>query len=477
MEDRAARIIGLAVVGALACSSGAKNPVDASGVAGASGGAPGNGGRGGAGGTGGGGAGGGVSGTSGSGGATGTGARAGAGAGVSGLGGASSAGAAGTGGGGGRGGAGGRGGNGGSGGTRTCGAPAPHNLTFSTQRVKALPAGIVPSGFALPAANPPAIIYYGANQAGDSNQVWATTIPQPAGDGGVTTTTGTRLSRGSNAGVTIAPASVSRARDGSARIAYVEQNIAIRVRYVEWSGDVNQNPVDVQADGADGINHRPMISLDANDRPSIVFLDINSMLHFAQRPQTTWSGEMLTTGAVTVGGGYDGVVDGAGTAVVVATAQLGAAAGVTASVRTASGWTKQPVDGDAMDVGPRAAVDPMGRAVVMWGTQAGLGLAVRDGDTWSVTSPLMDSSGNVFGGGPSSAFDFAFGADGQIRVAFGDSRIDYAYSDGCFWYQQNIEPQFVSRAGPALAVDAAGNVHVAYFDKVANELWYAHGVP
>jgi hypothetical protein len=36
----------------------------------------------------------------------------------------------------------------------------------------------------------------------------------------------------------------------------------------------------------------------------------------------------------------------------------------------------------------------------MWGTQAGLGLAVRDGDTWSVTSPLMDSSGSVFGGGP-----------------------------------------------------------------------------
>jgi len=43
---------------------------------------------------------------------------------------------------------------GGSGGNRTCGTPAPRDLTFSSERVRMLPAGIVPAGFALPASGP-----------------------------------------------------------------------------------------------------------------------------------------------------------------------------------------------------------------------------------------------------------------------------------------------------------------------------------
>ncbi len=418
MKSGAAEAIMLAIAGALACSSGAKNTTDASGVGGNSGG--------------------------GGGGGTGTGGGAGL---------------------------------GGSGGNRTCGTPAPRDLTFSSERVRMLPAGIVPAGFALPASGPPAIIYFGADQAGNSNQIWATTVPQQAGDGGVTTTAGTRLSRGTNSGVATSPASVSRARDGSVRVAYVEQNLGARIRYVEWSGDVNQNPIDVEADGSNSGNSRPVLSLDASDRPTIVFLDIDSVMHFARRPQGSWQGETVTTGGVLVTGDFTGLDDAAGMPIAFATAQVGGTRGVTASVRTASGWTKQPVDSNETDVGPRAALDPMGRVVVLWGTAEGMGLAVRQGDVWSVTSPLRDSDGGVFGGGPSSAFDFTFAADGQIRIVYGDSRVDYAYSDGCFWYHQAVEPEFVQRTSPVFAVDPAGNVHVATFNRSTNELWYAHGVP
>lgn len=421
MSTRVSNAVAIALLSALACSSGAKNTTDASGVGGALG----------SGGT----SGGGVTGTGG-------------GAGL-----------------------------GGSGGNRTCGTPARRDLRFSSQRVRMLPAGIVPAGIALPASGPPAIIYFGADQAGNSNQIWATTVPQQAGDGGVTTTTGIRLSRGSNSGVATSPASVSRTRDGSVRVAYVEQNLGARVRYVEWSGDVNQNPIDVEADGSNSGNSRPVLSLDASDRPTIVFLDIDSVMHFARRPQGSWQGETVTTGAVLTTGAFTGLDDAAGMPIAFATAQVGGTPGVTASVRTASGWTKQPVDSNETDVGPRAALDPMGRVVVMWGTAEGMGLAVREGDVWSVTSPLRDSDGGVFGGGPSSAFDFTFAADGQIRIVYGDSRVDYAYSDGCFWYHQAVEPEFVQRTAPVFAVDAAGNVHVATFNRSTNELWYEHGAP
>jgi hypothetical protein len=448
MMYRRANVITIAMLGALGCGSGAKSPNDASGLGGASGGGTG-GAVAGAGASGGGGtgavaSGGGVGGaTAGSGGTTAGGAagatagRGGAGVAVAGSGGAS--GAAGRGGAGGASGAGGmsgassRGGagaapGGGAGGNRTCGAPERRDLAFSTQRVKTLAPGAIPSGFALPASGPPAIIYYGADQAGSSNQIWATTVPVSTSDGGVTTTTGVRLSRG-NSLVATAAASVSRAHDGTTRLAYVGQDFGAHAHYLEWSGDINQDPTDVQIDATDAGPHPPVLSLDAGDRPAIVFLDLDTGIHFGSRPQGSWQVQTVTTGPAGASGGFTGLLDAAGTPIVLTTAPAGTLPGLSVSTTGASGWTKASVHAVATDAGPRARLDPSGRLVVMFQTPSALGLAVRDGDSWSVTAPLMDDNGFGLAGG-AMTFDFAFGADGQIRLVFLDTRVSYAYTDG-----------------------------------------------
>jgi hypothetical protein len=152
--------------------------------------------------------------------------------------------------------------------------------------------------------------------------------------------------------------------------------------------------------------------------------------------------------------------------------------------RTADGGTSYSVQTDlvsggavnaATSIAVYPAADPAENVigVTYQASDSSLGYIVShdNGATWG--SPETVDSGP--GAGSYSAL--AFDTDGHPLVVYYDAagyRVKFAYHTGLFWQSGFLEDEFLQGEYPAIAADAAGGVHISYFDGNEGDLKYAY---
>ena len=364
----------------------------------------------------------------------------------------------------------GAGGSGAVGGTRTCPVPAASALKFATEAVRPVATTAKTAAIFLAADGGPWFVY----QDADSNNqrgIWA--APRATVSDGSVTDVALRLSRGTSGGQAVDAPSVRVARGGGLRLSYPELVVGNTVRYVEWSGDANQDPVDVVADSTGAQSFSAALALDAQDQPFVAFFDaLSDATRLASRVSGSWQSETVTSGALPITSHISLTVDGAGDVLLFAAGGPGLPI-LTASIRHNGVWSREVVDAGDTDDLPRSGLDAAGRVNVFFISQDGLWRAVRQSATWDV-SKVVDTLGD-FALRATDGFDVAFATNGDIHlVASSSGVLTYARFDGCSLASQAVEQQFGARTSPVIAVDASGKPHIGYQNGDKHELWYAH---
>lgn len=136
----------------------------------------------------------------------------------------------------------------------------------------------------------------------------------------------------------------------------------------------------------------------------------------------------------------------------------------------------------SLEVGPgegacSLAVDAAGRPHIAYISQfnGGLRYATWDGKKWHFqlidgerieffTSIQLDSQGH-----PKISYYHRLYPDGSYAL-----RLKYAYFDGSTWFIQTVDQRFGTGKFNSLALDASGNPHIAYSDTDTLGLRYAH---
>lgn len=275
--------------------------------------------------------------------------------------------------------------------------------------------------------------------------------------------------------------SVAVGADG-VHVSYYDVTTAT-VRYARRTG-AGWAPADVDLAGrpasgeAGNVGMGTSIQLDAAGRPVIAYLDIaNGHLKLArQEPGGAWALE-TADGATNVGGWPSLVLDdlGAHVSYFDSANRL-----LKAAHRDLGGaWTSETVDDNGpsvASVGQQSslAVDAAGGLHVTYSeNQAYLKYATRPrSGAWTSTRIDGLSSGLW-----SSLF---IDRSGDLHVAgcsrFASGDLHYAQKSGLSWPREIVETQADGNVGwsASLAVDAAGEQHIVYFDKGNGDLRYAH---
>jgi hypothetical protein len=68
----------------------------------------------------------------------------------------------------------------------------------------------------------------------------------------------------------------------------------------------------------------------------------------------------------------------------------------------------------------------------------------------------------------------ALDAAGNPHVAYGGDHLYYAYHDGASWHIETVDAGLQVGAYASLELDAAGRPHIAYYDQAGDDLKYAY---
>jgi hypothetical protein len=299
------------------------------------------------------------------------------------------------------------------------------------------------------------------------------------------------LSRSSRA---VTPPRLASTRDGRIVGAYVSNDAdAYSTRFMTWSGQAADAPVEaLPFSDLSGLT-TPAVIVGRDDRPIVAatYAD-NSLRLLSSLADGSWSRETVDIGVMpSTATQFDLTLDSGGEPMLVGARELCAGFcpadswlpseyGLTVWRREGGGWARDRLLPDSVNLEPRIRSSPSGEISIFFAGTAALARAVRRGGDWVVEDPLADAAGRTV----SRYFtDVAFGPAGELHVAAsGSAGSIEAVLDGCGWSETTIDP----RGGgdeAALAVDAAGNAHVAYqkpgpvVDEngapTTTEIWYA----
>jgi hypothetical protein len=357
---------------------------------------------------------------------------------------------------------------------RSCGSPAT-TYTFVTERIRVLNSG---RGFGitlLPDGTP--LFYYWGTSAAASTEIWALGRPE-ADDGGVSVSLGYQLSRGpANAGFAGLGSIVRATSTGEVRITYwpyVSGNPA--PRYIEWSGDFNQTPIDTAIDTSP-LPSLEAFALDPQDRPGVVYL-IGNDIYLARNLGTGWQSERAWSLVEREDIDFKEYLDVALTFDSSGTPVLfpkPASSRLYVATKESQGWTSTLLDPRSpTGIAPLAGRNGFGQIeVVFHGGIATARRAVGLPGAWDVNASVPSISG--------SPHTMVLGSGGEIHLAYDSEPPTYAYYDGCSWSTQLVTG--ASRGLVGMAVDASGRPHMAFHKSVMQgtttiyELWYAHPAP
>jgi len=301
--------------------------------------------------------------------------------------------------------------------------------------------------------------------------VWAVARPDPIGDAGVSISTAVQLSRPPGGTGSSGLPIVRATRNGQIRIAYralISGNTT--VRYIEWSGDINQDPVEVGIT-SENLASLSAFDLDGEDRPGIVYR-VGDELRFARNTSGSWQSEVVGT-ARGASIEVDLTFDAGGAPILFVNGSWMEADGSDLYVvtRGSTGWSSALLDpGSPYGSGVLAGRDGLGQIHVTYAGLVAGRRAVGVPGAWDVNASLPMSRAVI--DRPSA---MVLGAGGEIHAIFNGSPMEYGYFDGCTWSLQDVD-----ETGPLVGIAAVdGKPHIAYHKmapsgSTALELWYAH---
>ncbi len=357
---------------------------------------------------------------------------------------------------------------------RSCGSPAT-TYTFVTERIRVLNTG---GGFGItlrPDGTP--LFYYWGNSAAASTEIWALGRPE-ADDGGVSVSLGYQLSRGpANAGFAGQGSVVRATSTGEVRIAYLPSAAGNPApRYIEWSGDFNQTPIDTAIDTSPFPSFEAF-ALDPQDRPGVVYL-IGNDIYLARNLGAGWQSERAWSLVEREDIDFKEYLevaltfDSSGAAILF---PKPASSRLYVATKESQGWMSALLDPrSSFGAAVRADRNGFGQIeVVFHGGITTARRAVGLPGAWDLNASVPSTSG-------SPSF-MVLGSAGEIHLAYDSDLPTYAYYDGCNWSTQSVTG--ASRGLVGMAVDASGRPHIAYHKSITQgtttilELWYAYTAP
>jgi hypothetical protein len=372
-------------------------------------------------------------------------------------------------------------------GGRGCGI-LPPSRTYTRQKLFNITTG-EGRAFPIPRGTPVPMAVYKGISTTNANRIVASTMPLIEADGGITTTTynATPIAQVE----TFSPADLRFTGAGTPRLTYLASTATgYKIRYVEWTGDIAQPPTDgvVGTDSSfTSATSVPAIALDGSDRAFVAYYANDSSLRVASRSGTTWTVETVASNVFAASSEFALAVDAGGQPYLFLTGMGsfgdgGIAAGaLTVFTKGASGWASKTLHTDSADRAPRAARSPSGEVQVLFAATDGLARAVLRGGAWQVDAPLGSPA---VGFDATSTIDVAIGPGDIVHVVAGDRSqvIHFAYND-CQWLREVVDPGTAATSGYGIALDAAGNAHIAYQKSATattgptHEIWYATPEP
>jgi hypothetical protein len=368
-----------------------------------------------------------------------------------------------------------------------CGpTPTPRTYTLTklfnmtTGEGRAFP---IPRGSVVPMA-----VYKGMSTSG-ANRIVASTMPLIEGDGGITSTTynATPIAQAE----TFSPADVRFTGSSAVRMTYLASSVTgYKVRYLEWSGDLAQTPTDAVV-GTDtsftSATALPVIALDAADRAFVAYYANDSSLRLATHSGTGWTVETVVSNVFAANTEFALAVDAGGQPYLFMTGMgtfgdggVGSD-GLSVLTKGTNGWSSTSLHSDASDHFPRGARTASGEVEVLFTSQGAIARAVLRAGSWQVDAPLGPPGAGI---DSASGFEIAIGAGDVVHVAARNSThvVHLAYND-CEWFRETVDSESALQSGFGIALDAAGNAHVAYQKNATgptgqtHEIWYATPQP
>jgi hypothetical protein len=370
-----------------------------------------------------------------------------------------------------------------------CGPQARAFAFAPPERVRGLDVGALMSALVVQADGAPLFVYVTAG----TTQVIRAARRAETDDAGASVSLGYQVSRGH--GLVVAPPVVRVTRAGGLRIAYVDRDLGYTIRYIEWSGDFNENPVDtsissgrvyaVESPGFTSLG----FDLDPEDHPGIIYLtyasDDSYGASFAANAGGGWQTEIVNP---RINPAFQPALafDSSGAAVLFTQGawMQPLLNGVGVLTRRSGGWTEETPITPSDPVGSRVEVrrDRMGQLEVFFRGTSPLRVVGTPG-SWDLRASLPVLPFSLTSSSSQSASAFAFGSDGQIHLVYGGTDVRYAYFDGCTWSTQVVAASAMG-VNALIALDPSGAPHIAYQTNppsgstdTGGDLWYLHPTP
>ncbi len=254
-----------------------------------------------------------------------------------------------------------------------------------------------------------------------------------------------------------------------------EDDGGIALRYAAWDGQTWQ--LSTVAGETDG--EFVSLALDDGDTPHVGFAESGD-LYYAIWLAETWVVEAVDAGSDTVGDYISLALDATGVPHIAYEDFSNGA--LRYAWRAGPGWQSEQVDVGFSGAGSSLAIDSNGEPHISYIHDFGFKIrhAHKDDGAWQIQQPYQAPPSEFINGTTSLGLDGA----GRPHIAFtverninGVNALLYARWDGAQWVVETLDRSGDVGEHNSLAVDAAGNAHIAYDDATFGDARYVAWAP